>query len=191
MASLSYRQLGIKRTGNLCKVPENPYAKLMYYLDCVDSLIQYNFNKRLTNYQEYYNLTEKEKEALKILCILLNPKILIENKVIIYAPELCENATNEFYEITNTNLGFHANEFITIGGVEVKVRKIMAIKGQWVEKNFVKPLEDIKNYEKQKEIEQSQRYYIKQNEIEENQRYYTPRIKPSEKEKDNSCCFIW
>ncbi len=178
MASLSYRHFGIKKTGNLCKVPENPYAKLMYYLDCVDTLIQYNFNKRLTNYNEYYCLTDKEKEALKILCLLLNPKILLENKVIIYAPELCEDSSNEFYEITNTNLGFHANEYISIGGVEVKVRKIMAIKGQWIENNFVKPLEDIKYYEKQKEIEQNQRFYI-------------PRVKPSEKEKNNSCCFIW
>ena len=191
MASLSYRHLGIKRTGYICEVPENPYARLMYYLNCVDTLIKYYFNKRLTNYQEYYSLTDKEKEALKILCILLNPKLLMENKVIIIAPELCINSSNEFYEITNTNLGFHANEFITIGGVEVKVRKIMAIKEQWIENNFFKPLEDIKNYEKKKEIEQNQRCYIKQNEIEENQRYYTPRIKPSEKEKDNSCCFIW
>ena len=105
---------------------------------------------------------------------IIKSKNIIRKQSNNYAPELCEDCSNEFYEITNTNLGFHANEYISIGGVEVKVRKIMAIKGQWIENNFVKPLEDIKYYEKQKEIEQ-------------NQRFYTPRVKPSEKEKNNSC----
>ena len=51
--------------------------------------------------------------------------------IIINKPELCEDCNNEFYEITDTNLGVHVNSKITIGGVEVKVRKIMTFKGNW------------------------------------------------------------
>jgi hypothetical protein len=35
MASLSYREIGIKKTWRIVEVPRNPYAKLMYYLSCV------------------------------------------------------------------------------------------------------------------------------------------------------------
>ena len=154
MAALTYRELGIKRTGNKCTVPENPYGKLMYYLQCVDSVIQYNFNKKLTNYNQYYNLTNEEKLAIKTLCFLLNPKVLVDANVFIYKPELCIDFSNEFYEITDKSLGFLSHNKITIGGVEVKVRKIMAFKGNWIENNYANPFKQIIQIEEREKQQQ-------------------------------------
>ena len=36
MESLNLREIGIKKIGRTVIVPQNPYAKLMYYLSCVD-----------------------------------------------------------------------------------------------------------------------------------------------------------
>ena len=36
---LNYNSLHIRNYGTTCDVPDNDLAKLMYYLDCVDSLI--------------------------------------------------------------------------------------------------------------------------------------------------------
>ena len=192
MASLNLREIGIKKIGRTVIVPQNPYAKLMYYLSCVDTLIQYNFNQRLINYEQYYNLTEKEKQSIKFLAYLLTPNILLKYNIIINKPELCENCSNEFYEITDTRLGFHTNSIISIGGIDVKVRKIMAFKGNWIETNYYRPLTEIHNIEQQnKFLQLPQSNFSFSNESIETTPKLSQRKSPSEKKKDNSCCSIW
>ena len=192
MASLNLREIGIKKIGRKVIVPQNPYAKLMYYLSCVDTLIQYNFNQRLINYEQYYNLTEKEKQSIKFLAYLLTPNILLKYNIIINKPELCGNCSNEFYEITDTKLGFHTNSIISIGGIDVKVRKIMAFQGNWIENNYYRPLTEIHDIEQQnKFLQLPQSNFSFSNESIETTPKLSQRKSPSEKKKDNSCCSIW
>ena len=43
---LQAESLDVKLTGRTVYVPENKIAKLMYYLDCVTGVIQYDGNKK-------------------------------------------------------------------------------------------------------------------------------------------------
>ena len=60
--------------GRSVYVPSNDYAKLMYYLSCVFTVIQYEENNKFIDYEHYYLLTQDEKKALIVLALLLNPK---------------------------------------------------------------------------------------------------------------------
>ena len=82
-ATLGYNSTQVERTTTKTFIPENDIAKLMYYLDCVANVLQYDINSRYRNYQNYFNLTEKDKEAILVIALLFNPKLLIDCKIFI------------------------------------------------------------------------------------------------------------
>ena len=53
-------------------LPNNPWARLMYYLSCVESVSQFDF-KYLSDHRRYLELDTDDKEALLTLVILFNP----------------------------------------------------------------------------------------------------------------------
>ena len=53
MANFFGNRMGIKAIGQRTSVPDNDLARLMYYLSCVDTVIQYHEIDRLTDYQNY------------------------------------------------------------------------------------------------------------------------------------------
>ncbi len=192
MASLSYREIGIKKTGRIVEVPRNPYAKLMYYLSCVGILIKYDFNERLIDYEHYYTLTEKEKKNIKSLAFLLTPNILLSANIMINKPELCEDCLNQFYEITDTRLGFHTNNVISIGGIAVKVNKIMAFKRDWIEENYYEPLTEIQEIErKEKILYLPQMNYSDNDESRDSIPNFSKRKSLKERKENNHCCYLW
>ena len=143
-ATLDYNSLKVEAIGRSCYVPNNDYAKLMYYLSCVFTVIQYDENSKFTDYEHYYLLTKDEENALIVLALLLNPKIFLDAKIFIYEPNLIPYGyTNEFYKITDERIGVHVNQEIFIAGRAVRVLKIMACSSSWLEKNFFKPMENI------------------------------------------------
>ena len=62
MAAFVGERVGIRDISRDASVPQNPKAKLMYYLDCVASVIQLDDRalSRLRNYQNYYLLSDQE-----------------------------------------------------------------------------------------------------------------------------------
>lgn len=63
------QEVGIRNIGTTATIPASPKAKLMYYLDCVATLIELdnpNLN-RLRNFQNYYFLNDAETDALLTL----------------------------------------------------------------------------------------------------------------------------
>jgi len=52
-ATLGMRNLEMKTFGHKVEIPNNPFAKLMYYLDCVNVVIQYEENT-LTDYNNSF-----------------------------------------------------------------------------------------------------------------------------------------
>ena len=80
-AVLGRTQIEIKETGSTTSVPDNPTAKLMYYLSCVSSCVEADKDyamRRLTDYENNYSsLTNKEEAMLLILCLALSPDKLI------------------------------------------------------------------------------------------------------------------
>lgn len=83
-------------------VPNTPVARLMYYLNCLCSLLQLDTSDspnihRLTQYSLHWALTPAQKRELAVLCLILSPDELL-NKCIFIDNNL--KRLNEFYEIS-------------------------------------------------------------------------------------------
>ena len=135
--------IGVTTTGTVVTVPDHPKAKLMYYLNCmctVLSLDQAEHNiTRLTDYRSYYLLSDEETADMVVLCTLLDPITL--NEVCIFNDEeACGDSSNEFYEINARRTTVAAAASVMVGNVRVSVKKIMCYKMSWLLKNYIEPL---------------------------------------------------
>ena len=74
MAAFVGERVRIRDTTVSVSVPQNPKAKLMYYLNCVATVIQLDDPalSRLKNYQSYDSLSEGETDALTSKTLNLN-----------------------------------------------------------------------------------------------------------------------
>ena len=103
--------------GERTSVPNDNVAKLMYYLSCVDIVINYNEIDRLTDYQNYDLLTKDDMVELFKLVLLFNPKIFIDAGIFIIDESLLPyDLDNQFYKITDERIGIYVNDEIMIGG---------------------------------------------------------------------------
>ena len=141
--NLKYQSLDVKMIGRTVSVPGNKLAKLMYYLRCVFTVIQIDEDTRLTDFENYYDLTKEEEQTVLGLCALFNPKVMTELSLFIIAPELIpEGKINQFYQLTDEKVGVHVNSEVVIGGRVIKVLKIMACKPIWIERFFGEPVDE-------------------------------------------------
>ena len=139
--NLGINKFSVERTGVAANVPDNYLARLMYYLTCVFNVIQYNENTRLSDYKNYYYLTNEERNAVYTLALLFKPEIFINAGIFVLDNGLLTGEFgNDFYKITDERIGFHASQEIVIGGRTVKVLKIMACKNSWLQNNYYGPL---------------------------------------------------
>ena len=140
-ATLGINHLSVERTGIKAEVPNNNLARLMYYLNSVFTVIQYNDNNDLSDYTHYYYLNQEQKKTVYALAVLFDPKIFLDAKIFILDNgALTGDFGNEFFKITDEKIGVHVNREIMIGGHSVKVLKIMACKTSWLENNYYNPL---------------------------------------------------
>ena len=140
--TMGYQSLDVKQIGAHTTVPDNNLAKLMYYLSCVFTVIQFEDSYKYTNYSQYYLLSPEDEQTVLALAALFNPKIMIEASLFIIDPRFCPPGySNEFYEITNDKIGLHINSEVMIGGVSRKVLKMMACKESWLNQNYFDPIE--------------------------------------------------
>ncbi len=144
MAALIDRtQIGIKKTGTKCSVPDNPIARLMYYFNCICSCTEIDDDasiRRLRNYDNYFSLTNEEEAKLLILCLALSPDKLIGS---IIFPDEDSELDNEFYELSAVNTKLVVSESIMIGGQQKRVHKIMTFKKKWIENNYLNPFRSL------------------------------------------------
>ena len=141
-AVLGYNQhqLSIKETGRSCTVPDHPIAKLMYYLNSVDSLVDFGIPSHLKDYENYGETSFDHENAILCFATLLNPTIFIENNIMIHEPSLCGNSSNKFYEISDTRTTIAATREFVIGGRRVQTLNIMAFEVSWLDNNYIKPM---------------------------------------------------
>ena len=140
---LQAESLDVKLTGRTVYVPENKIAKLMYYLNCVAVVIQYDRNNKLLEYQDYYLLSDEEEEMVVTLAILFDPKIFIDKKLFLVGEKYVPSGKiNQFYEITNNKFGIHVSSEVIIGGVSRKILQFMGCKNSWLEEYYYEPLKD-------------------------------------------------
>ena len=140
MATLVSERVGIKKTGVTTSVPPNSKAKLMYYLDCVATLIELNNPnlRRLRDYQTYYLLNDAETDALLAIVLLFSPDKLV-GKVMFHSED-CGGSRNEFYELSAVSHMLAVTDNIVIGGERKRVAKIMFFQRVWMQDNYLTPI---------------------------------------------------
>ena len=130
----------VKPIDRTVTVPDNRLAKLMYYLACVFKVIQYDENPRLTDFQNYYLLSNEEEQTVLGLVALFNPKVMVDLSLFIVSSNLVPNGKpNEFYQITDDKIKVHVNSEVVIGGRVIKVLKIMACTETWIDRYYIQP----------------------------------------------------
>jgi len=143
-AFFTNNRMRVEAIGRKVTIPDNDYAKLMYYLSCVGTVINYDKMDELGDYNRYYLLNAEQKEIILKACEALNPKIFISAGVFIVDEKLLpDNNCNQFYQITDQRIGIHINQHIMIGGRTVKVLKIMACNLNWLNKYYITPIKNI------------------------------------------------
>ena len=159
-ATLGVNKVRVEAYGTTTTVPNDNIAKLMYYLHCVLTVIEYDGNNnKLTDYQHYYNLNNEEKKAVIQLAILFNPKLFIDASIFIVNQDLLpDSSSNQFYKITDERIGVHVNQQIMIGGRTVKVLNIMACNLSWLNRNYFTPLKNITNEIRNRSLQAQNNY---------------------------------
>ena len=140
MAAFVQERVGIKEFGQAVMVPDNPQARLMYYLDCVAVVIQLNNPnlRRLKNYQNYNSLTDAEIDALLALVILFSPDELLGK--VFFPSEDCDGYSNQFFELNAVSHMLAVSDNILIGGERKRVAKVMSFQRSWMEYNYLTPI---------------------------------------------------
>ena len=140
MAAFIGERVGIRDITRDASIPQNPKAKLMYYLNCVATVIQLDDPalSRLKNYQSYYLLSEEETDALLALVILLSPDELIGK--VFFPSEDCGRYTNKFLELSAVSHMLAVANNIVIGGERKRVGKIMFFQRSWMETYYLTPI---------------------------------------------------
>ena len=150
-ASLGFNKIRIKDDSVKTTVPDNDVARLMYYLKCVSTVLNYKGFSQYTNYNKYYNLSRKEVNEVIQLANLFNPVILMRAKVFIPKEDL--DTGNRFFKITDESMNFHAIRQIVIVGITTKVLSIMLFKFSWLNKNYFLPLKRLTQREEEDDDE--------------------------------------
>ena len=84
----------------------------MYYLHCATTVIRYDLDRRLTDYENFYLLNDEEEELVVDLAKILEPDFLIKHSLFLVGDNYDINFLNEFFEITNNKFGLHINSEI-------------------------------------------------------------------------------
>ncbi|XP_046857911.1 uncharacterized protein LOC124451345 [Xenia sp. Carnegie-2017] len=133
-------QLGVQLKGDTVSVPDDPKAKLMYYLNCISTVLELDdMPSELTDFAYYYRLTEVQTDVLLELCLLLKPDLL-NDKCIFERSDLPNGAYNKFLELSSIKTTMVATSNVMMGGRNVRVLKIMLYKPIWRRINFDEPM---------------------------------------------------
>ncbi len=141
MAMFSNTNYDVRMFGETVTVPDADVAKVMYYLDCVCTVIDYDDNniRRYRNYSNWMNMSDEEDKLIFVLAATLSPDEL-EDKVFFENSTLCPTTSNQFYEIGQIRNQLLVVQSIVIGGRSRQVKKIMAYKSGWMQRNYYQPM---------------------------------------------------
>ena len=141
MAAIRHVKHGMYIVGRPTTVLNDDRAKLMYYLDCVCSVLQITDPgiSRLRQYQ-YYWLSFQQEVLLMKMCALLNPTVLT-NKCIFPVNSIDDGSDNAFYDITQVERNLVVARSLLIGGQQRRVQKVMLYKPTWIMNYWNNPMQ--------------------------------------------------
>ncbi|CAB3981267.1 Hypothetical predicted protein [Paramuricea clavata] len=139
------REIGVKDTSHAANVPDNPKARLMYYVGCVEGVLKSSTEHVGPKYMDYnnYYLSDDETRTLISFCETFSPSFL-EDKCFFRSPELCQGKPNRFLELSSKELTFATARSVVVMGKEAFVAKIMVYNDTWRRYYYDDPLYEVK-----------------------------------------------
>ena len=123
---------------------DNDISKLMYYLNCVNIVIQANIYHKYIDYLNSKNILKEDEKIILKLAQKYNPKILIDNGIFILNQNLLQgNSSNEFYQLNDQRIETKVNPDIVIEGNLIFVSQVMARNYGWISTYYHEPIERI------------------------------------------------
>ncbi|CAF1277076.1 unnamed protein product [Rotaria magnacalcarata] len=140
-------QFGLRPTSSRATVPDNDLARVMYYLNCVFSAIEYKDQdvRRYRDYRHWSLLSEAEQRMVLVLALALSPDEF-DGKVFFHSDELCGDSGNKFYELSQVRHQLLAVQSIVIAGQTRHVKKIMTYRMSWIQSNYIEPVKRLASY---------------------------------------------
>ncbi|XP_053387426.1 uncharacterized protein LOC123542217 isoform X2 [Mercenaria mercenaria] len=145
-AVVSSTKVDAEEFGRDIIVPEDPKARLMYYVDSIYSVLDMTSIRniqKLRKYKQHAQLTNSETKELIELCKILSPTRL-KDKVIFQDDSLCGNDDNKFFKMNTVRQHLVVSEAIIVGGKRCSVKKLMAYKVPWMQWIYEGPMEHFK-----------------------------------------------
>ena len=143
-AVLSNVELGLKETSSPATVPNHPQARLMFYLNCMCSVLSMDDSSPslddLRDYRNYSDLSNSQVDELLVLCVLLSPDVLL-NKCIFLNEEMCRNSCNKFFELSAVSNQMLVTDSVLIGGQRRRVQNIMTFKESFLRAYYIEPMD--------------------------------------------------
>ena len=113
-------------------------------LSCVENTLELKDGDGdiYSRYDLHFLMSNEQKRRLLVLCLLFSPDTL-DDKCFFQSENI--DSSNEFYELGQVQTSLAAVSNILIGGVNRKVRRIMIYKRNWMLRNYLMPLLQLKN----------------------------------------------
>ena len=143
MAYFQFNDFDVTNVGRTVNIPDNNVARLMYYLDVVCDLIEYDDRdlNRLRDYRNYHRITDTELRLLFIACAALDPDLLID-KVMFEDKNrnLTGTSQNRIYELGAIRHNLLVVNSILVAGRNRRVKKVMFYKPSWLTNFYIRPM---------------------------------------------------
>ena len=193
MALLGQVKLNLKDTSSKADVPNDHRARLMYYLNCLCTVLSLDDNadiNRLRRYQNYF-LSRSDRDLLIQLCFLLRPDVLL-NKCIFQNDRMCGNMGNKFFDLEQVRDSLLIAGNIMIGGQNRRVTNIMTFKLEWLDRNWTEPMKALLETQRQEKMEQERQARLaRQRQLEQQRRQQSLEWeRQTRTDRDSSACVI-
>ena len=158
-----YQKLDTQEGDIKLDIPDHKLAKLMYYLECIFTILESDTEKRYTNYKNYYLLSKLEEQTVLGLVSTFNPTLMKDLNLIKIEPDFVPiGKEHEFFDISDEIFEGKINSEVVIAEVNRKVLKVMVCKQSWIDKYYEEPLKEYENppeEEKEEKKEKKDSYY--------------------------------
>ncbi|PAA65409.1 hypothetical protein BOX15_Mlig025960g1 [Macrostomum lignano] len=150
IAQVSGRRLQVTETSKRCTVPNDPIARLMYYLNCVECVSCGSFPSYMTNYANYRQLSPAQRSNIIGTARRNDPDEVL---CFVEADELPDNDANKFLQLSAqeeslTAFGIRGGGQAMMGlrrqlGNRQNLIKIMVHTDSWAHNNYYQPLRQL------------------------------------------------
>ena len=141
------RHIQVRAHGESCFVPNNPYARLMYYLQCVGYVFDLDFGY-LANFDRYASIDSSDKSKIVQFAVFFDPISLSKFGVFTFVSEKDKffDGANKFFDITDEAVNYiNVSNVIEIGSYQYKASRLFVGTEQWLKDNFLDPIKTIRS----------------------------------------------